>query len=102
MTPKKGLYIYFLAHFHRRCARNPTWMEQMSEGKQGALVDYFNDWAPKRFRARNGKPLSKRSHELKIHKFNLPVIWTGHAALIDEQQGDDRLREYALHRRGRR
>jgi hypothetical protein len=71
----------------------------MSDVKQGELVDYYNVWGPSRFRSRNGKPLSPRGLELKIHKFGLPVIPTGHGALIDPVQGDARLREFALQRR---
>jgi hypothetical protein len=74
-------------------------MEQMSDEKHGELVDYYGVYAKARFRTRNGRPLSVRSHEKKIHKFNLPVIVTGHSALIDPVQGDARLREFAQKRR---
>jgi hypothetical protein len=70
----------------------------MSDAKHGELVDYFGVWGPSRFRARNGKPLGLRALELKIHKFNLPIIRTGHGALIDPVEGDDRLREFVQQR----
>jgi hypothetical protein len=70
----------------------------MADEKRGELVDYY-PWARSRFRTRDGKPLSSRVLETKIHKFNLPIIRTGHGALIDPQAGDDRLREFAQQRR---
>ncbi len=74
----------------------------MSEEKPGELVDYYGVWAPSRFRTRAGKPLTKRTLAEKAYKFKLPIIQTGRGALIDPVQGDDALREHALHRRGRR
>ena len=67
------------------------------------LVDFHEDWAPKRMpRAR-----TRRAQLHAINRFQLPVIRLGHSVLIDDEAGDARLRELALHqhrepeRRGR-
>jgi hypothetical protein len=61
----------------------------------GELVDYYKVWGPSRFRNRTGEPLGQRALQLKVYEFNLPIIKTGHNALIDSLQGDECLRRHA-------
>jgi hypothetical protein len=72
----------------------------MSDGIGGnahdGLVDYYTEYAPKRFRKGNGEPVGKRQQQLNILRFDLPVIYAGKGApLIDPIEGDNRLRERA-------
>jgi hypothetical protein len=77
--------------------------ESHNNPPDGQLVDYYTEYAPTRFRHRNGQPLGQRSFDMKIHQFNLPVIRTGYGVLIDPQKADARLREFEeQHDRSRR
>jgi hypothetical protein len=79
----------------------------MSEGgNEPGLVSYFRVWGPARFSDSAGTPLGRRSLQLKIKEFDLPIIETGIGdPLIDPVAGDDQLRKYARRadepRRGR-
>ena len=66
------------------------------------LVEYYDDYAARRFRKKNGKPVGKRSAQRLASKFRLPLIRAGNATLIDEVAGDARLAEHALHREPQR
>ena len=62
------------------------------------IVEYYDEYAARRFRKKNGKPVGKRSAQRLASKFRLPIIRAGNTTLIDEVAGDARLAEHALHR----
>jgi hypothetical protein len=50
----------------------------------------------------DGKPRSKRSAQLIVKKFNLPVVYVGWLALIDPELAAQRLREHMVDREPRK
>jgi hypothetical protein len=59
------------------------------------IVDYYGDYAQRRFKKKNGSPLSYRSAVRRIHEFGLPVIRAGCHTLIDEEAADAALLRHA-------
>jgi hypothetical protein len=60
-----------------------------------ALVDYYQEYAPSRFRLPNGEPVKRRSQQILAKRLRLPLIRCGRSVLIDPQEADNRLRQLA-------
>jgi hypothetical protein len=61
-----------------------------------AIVNYYQDYGPARFRSNlTGRPLGRRALQKKITTHRLPVIESGNCCLIDEAAGDEALRRNA-------
>jgi hypothetical protein len=67
----------------------------MTDSRNGTLVDYFGVYGPSRFKDRTGRPLSVRGLQRKARQFDLPIIDIGRGKLIDPNEGDKRLSEFA-------
>jgi len=71
----------------------------MSDQPIPRIVPYFEEYVPKRFPRRNGKPRARRSAQRLAKKFALPLIFAGHSVLIDEIAGDVALAKFAINRK---
>jgi hypothetical protein len=57
------------------------------------LIDFHDVWCATRL----PKAKTRRAQQHAITKLRLPVIRAGHSVMIDDEAGDARLRELALH-----
>jgi hypothetical protein len=67
----------------------------MSRSFEG-LVPYYEEFVPQHFVKSNGKPVGKRSAQIFVKKYNLPVVRVGNCDFIDVAEAAERLRKAQL------
>jgi len=56
------------------------------------LVSYYGEYAPTRFKRRNGRPLKLRAQQDIAKRLGLPLIFAGGEPLVDPEEADEVVR----------